>query len=59
MICAVIGKSWKKRDSVNISLKNKSYFIIIKDPVIEYNKAIEGFEMHYHPEPEDIFKIIL
>jgi hypothetical protein len=29
------------------------------DPAIEYNKAIEGFEMHYHPSPEDIFRIIL
>lgn len=29
------------------------------DPVIEYNKAIEGFKMHYHPASEDIFSIIL
>ena len=29
------------------------------DPAIEYNKAVEGFEMHYHPESEDVFKIIL
>jgi hypothetical protein len=29
------------------------------DPSIEYNKAIEGFEMHYHPSAEDIFRIIL
>lgn len=29
------------------------------DPVIEYNKAIEGFYMHYHPSFEDNFKIIL
>ena len=28
------------------------------DPVIEYNKAIEGFEMHYHPTSEDLFRII-
>lgn len=29
------------------------------DPAIEYNKAIEGFKMHYHPSSEDIFSIIL
>lgn len=29
------------------------------DPVTEYNKTIEEFEMHYHPSNEDIFKIIL
>ena len=29
------------------------------DPAVEYNKAIEGFEMHYKPPPEDIFQIIL
>ena len=29
------------------------------DPVIEYNKAIEGFEMRYHPNPEDVFRIIV
>ena len=29
------------------------------DPSIEYNKAVEGFEMHYHPSSEDIFSIIL
>ena len=29
------------------------------DPAIEYNKAVEGFEMHYHPSSEDIFSIIL
>jgi hypothetical protein len=29
------------------------------DPVTEYNKAIEEFEMHFHPSNEDIFKIIL
>jgi hypothetical protein len=29
------------------------------DPVIEYNKAIEGFQMHYHPTSEDIFRIIV
>jgi hypothetical protein len=29
------------------------------DPVIEYNKAIEGFSMHYHPSDENIFKIIV
>ena len=28
------------------------------DPVIEYNKAIEGFEMHYHPTSDDLFRII-
>ncbi len=29
------------------------------DPALEYNKAIEGFEMHYKPSFEDIFQIIL
>lgn len=29
------------------------------DPVIEYNKAVEGFDMHYHPISEDMFSIIL
>ena len=29
------------------------------DPALEYNKAIEGFEMHYKPSAEDIFRIIL
>lgn len=29
------------------------------DPVIEYNKAIEEFEMHCHPNNEDMFRIIL
>ena len=29
------------------------------DPAVEYNKAIEGFEMHYKPPPDDIFQIIL
>lgn len=29
------------------------------DPVTEYNKAIEGFEMHYHPNSEDVFRIIV
>jgi len=29
------------------------------DPVIEYNKAVEGFDMHYHADSEDIFSIIL
>lgn len=29
------------------------------DPVIEYNKAIEGFTMHYHPTEENIFRIIV
>ncbi|EAS04845.2 Sm protein (macronuclear) [Tetrahymena thermophila SB210] len=29
------------------------------DPVIEYNKAIEGFEMHYHPSSQDVFRIIV
>lgn len=29
------------------------------DPAVEYNKAIEGFEMHYKPSSEDIFRIIL
>ena len=29
------------------------------DPVSEYNKAVEEFEMHFHPNNEEIFKIIL
>ena len=29
------------------------------DPSIEYNKAIEGFTMHYHPKSEQTFKIII
>jgi hypothetical protein len=29
------------------------------DPVVEYNKAIEGFEMHCHPKPEEVFRIIV
>ncbi|EGR26947.1 TPR repeat protein [Ichthyophthirius multifiliis] len=29
------------------------------DPVGEYNKAIEGFEMHYHPSSQDVFRIIV
>lgn len=29
------------------------------DPVTEYNKAIEEFEMHSHPNNEDMFRIIL
>lgn len=29
------------------------------DPVVEYNKAVEEFEMHYHPSNENMFKIIL
>jgi hypothetical protein len=29
------------------------------DPVIEYNKAVEGFSMHYHPSDENIFRIIV
>ncbi len=29
------------------------------DPAIEYNKAVEGFEMHYHPASEDMFSIII
>lgn len=28
------------------------------DPVSEYNKSIEGFEMHFRPKSEDMFKII-
>ena len=27
--------------------------------MIEYNKAIEGFEMLYHPNSEDVFRIIV
>ena len=29
------------------------------DPVIEYNKAIEGFQMHYRPSSENVFRIIV
>jgi hypothetical protein len=29
------------------------------DPVLEYNKAVEGFQIHYHPSAEDIFRIII
>lgn len=29
------------------------------DPVIEYNKRLELFDLHYEPKPEDLFIIIL
>lgn len=29
------------------------------DPVSEYNKSVEEFEIHFHPSNEDIVKIIL
>ena len=29
------------------------------DPVMEYNKSVEEFEMHFHPSNEDLVKIIL
>lgn len=29
------------------------------DPITEYNNAIEGFQMHYYPNAEDIFRIIV
>ncbi|CAD8193095.1 unnamed protein product [Paramecium octaurelia] len=29
------------------------------DPVLEYNKAVEGFQIHYHPSSEDMFRIII
>ncbi|CAD8161669.1 unnamed protein product [Paramecium pentaurelia] len=29
------------------------------DPVLEYNKAVEGFQIHYHPSAEDLFRIII
>jgi hypothetical protein len=29
------------------------------DPVTEYNRSVEEFEIHYHPNPEDMFRIIL
>ena len=29
------------------------------DPVLEYNKTIEGFYIHYLPTPEDLFRIII
>jgi hypothetical protein len=28
------------------------------DPVEEYNKSVEIFEMHFRPKSEDIFRII-
>lgn len=35
-------------------LEGKGY-----DPVVEYNKGLELFDMHYSPKPEDLFTIIL
>lgn len=29
------------------------------DPSLEYNKAVENFDMHYKPNPQDTFRIIL
>ena len=29
------------------------------DPVIEYNKSIEDFDMNFHPSNEEIVKIII
>lgn len=29
------------------------------DPVNEYNKGLESFEMHYSPKAEELFTIIL
>jgi len=29
------------------------------DPATEYNKSFEGFELHYRPDAEDTFTIIL
>jgi hypothetical protein len=29
------------------------------DPACDYNKAIEGFEMHYRPVAEDMFRIVI
>lgn len=29
------------------------------DPVVEYNKSLELFEMHYQPSIEDLFRIVL
>lgn len=29
------------------------------DPVVEYNKGLELFDMHFSPKPEDLFTIIL
>lgn len=28
------------------------------DPVVEYNKAVESFEMHFRPKGEEMFKIL-
>ena len=36
------------------ALEKKGY-----DPVIEYNKRLESFELHFEPRPEDLFIIIL
>lgn len=36
------------------SLEDQGY-----DPVIEYNKRLEIFDIHYEPKPEDMFIIIL
>lgn len=35
-------------------LEGKGY-----DPVVEYNKGLELFDMHFSPKPEDLFTIIL
>lgn len=35
-------------------LESKGY-----DPVVEYNKGLELFDMHFSPKPEDLFTIIL
>lgn len=29
------------------------------DPVVEYNKELELFDMQFNPKPEDLFSIIL
>ncbi|CAD8127534.1 unnamed protein product [Paramecium sonneborni] len=29
------------------------------DPVLEYNKAVEDFQINYHPSSEDMFRIII
>ncbi len=33
------------RENININLN-------IIDPAIEYNKSVDGFEMHFHPTSE-------
>lgn len=43
----ILGQCWD-------SLIEQNY-----DPVIEYNKSLESFEMHYQPSTENLFSIVL